>query len=338
MEKGKTILAKITIDTAILKDTANYDKNEEAINRYYADRIKASYCFRNANGLYFSVLNKQLKKFWKAFKDDKESLNLIIKVENASYDSLIQADNLRGSAEKKYYIDDRIPLVTNAEHLEENALLKLQKVLYIYLNWPKVPNLAWLFSEDKYIPVNNKDTFARLSNIPISEDSLPAQAMTVNSTAINSLHIAKTQEDNFQEFQTYKPASQGFNYQKIYNDVIDSVHKEWHEYLANAPAEVIASEPLIEKYEIAGKDSGSEYIYTIQIAACRVQISPQELRRLWDGTLPIRESQEEGWYKYTIGTFNTDELARQFLNSTKNSKFFIAVYKKNKRIRIIIPH
>jgi hypothetical protein len=62
----------------------------------------------------------------------------------------------------------------------------------------------------------------------------------------------------------------------------------------------------------------------------------QEQHSIFSGTEKINESLEDGWFKYTIGSFNTYQAARSFRNELKSKVkgIFVIAYYNGKRIKI----
>jgi hypothetical protein len=63
-----------------------------------------------------------------------------------------------------------------------------------------------------------------------------------------------------------------------------------------------------------------------------VQISAKELENIYNGTMPVQELREEGWFKYTIGHYKTWDEAEKLLNQVKVARAFIVAYKNGKRV------
>jgi hypothetical protein len=75
-----------------------------------------------------------------------------------------------------------------------------------------------------------------------------------------------------------------------------------------------------------------ELHYKIQIAASRQKLSRELLRKIYCGEQKVFLSYEEGWYKYSIGTYDTQEKAREAKDSLCVPGAFIVAYKDYKKI------
>jgi hypothetical protein len=76
------------------------------------------------------------------------------------------------------------------------------------------------------------------------------------------------------------------------------------------------------------------FLFRVQIAACRVPINQNVLKGIYQGTEKIIETNEDNWYKYTIGEFNTYRQARQLREATNVPGVFVVAYLNGKRIKI----
>jgi hypothetical protein len=329
-----------------LADTTLSEKEEEKIDNYYINRIKAAYCFRDANGITYGVLDKFIKEFWDKFKGDKETLGILIKIENAAYDSLLMADALRAKAEKEEMLIDKVPLVSHAEIIETKALFKLEKVLFAYMNWPDEPNIPWLFSEDKTNPRNlNAEKEIQLSSIQLEElDSYPYDTVPRATSIYSLLQISTNQIDSFNTFLRTKYPTKAESYlidfRKLNESVIDSLHKKWREYSFGGKlgADTVQSKlfaGINSKKSSNDEDQSSKgFSYKVQIAASRLKISNDEIKKIYSEKEKVTESFEDNRYKYTIGSFKHYKEAHVFLSSINVKGAFVIAYYNGKRIKI----
>jgi hypothetical protein len=332
LKKAQTFNAKAA---ALMDKVANAPANDTAkgIDNYnYPARINASFCFKNANGLQYVVYDKNIKAFWAANPAKKQSLAPLLNLENAMYDSLTKADGVRGKAEQEIYIDDKIPLLTRAEAIESAALFSLGKILYIYLCQPDNHNLAWVLSRDMALPALPVADTAKLAVVPAVAPDTSARLPVRNATKIYSLlHISDEQKGNFDEFLKNKYARnddpKSIDFEKLYNTVIDTLHKQWLGYtgfVKLAPdisktkqtnpgiSPVAAGEPLRPApastvASLAGVVASlpTDSFYRIQIAACREKLSPRQLKNHYRGDEQIKEVFIDHWFKYSIGAYKT---------------------------------
>jgi len=351
-KKGQSFLEKggSAPDAKTLADTTLSEKEEEKIDIFYINRIKATYCFRDANGITYNVLDKFIKEFWGKFKGNRESLAILIKVENAAYDTLLFADGLRANAERELMLIDKVPLVSKAEVLEAKALFKLEKVLYAYLNWPEEPNIPWLFSDDKTNP-KNLNAEIQLSSIQLEEfDSYPTDTVPRATSIYGLLHISENQVDSFNNFLRAKYPTKAESYlidfKKLDEAVIDSLHKKWREYSFGGKlgADTAQSKMFsnINKNVTLDKNMRIDpatqtnvgFYYKVQIAASRLKMPDQEIKNAYSGPEKVIETFEENRFKYSIGSFKHYKDAHIFLDSISVKGAFVIAYYNGKRIKI----
>ncbi len=87
-----------------------------------------------------------------------------------------------------------------------------------------------------------------------------------------------------------------------------------------------------EKEEKSRSLSG--VIFEVQIAASKKAIPNWQLKRIYKGGEQIKQRNYDGWYKYSVGNFNTYQEAKSFVRSTKVRGAFVVAYKNNQKIDI----
>ncbi|MBN1182259.1 MAG: OmpA family protein [Bacteroidales bacterium] len=73
-------------------------------------------------------------------------------------------------------------------------------------------------------------------------------------------------------------------------------------------------------------------IYRVQICAARKPVSEQSLKKKYNGDRPIYTFEEEGYYKYSIGDFDTYYDAKIVMKESKVQDAFIAAYDKEEKL------
>lgn len=73
-------------------------------------------------------------------------------------------------------------------------------------------------------------------------------------------------------------------------------------------------------------------IFKVQIAAHTMPLSQEYLNLIYKGTIPIDLVFEEGWYKYSIGRYNTFEDADLTRKECNIKKAFVVAYCEGKKI------
>ncbi|HLO57836.1 MAG TPA: SPOR domain-containing protein [Bacteroidales bacterium] len=76
-----------------------------------------------------------------------------------------------------------------------------------------------------------------------------------------------------------------------------------------------------------------EVIYRVQVAANRNQLSQRALSRMYYGNKNVEMINENGWYKYSVGDFNSYDEASRFRKSSGISSAFVVAYRKGTRFK-----
>jgi len=82
------------------------------------------------------------------------------------------------------------------------------------------------------------------------------------------------------------------------------------------------------------KQNRTELIYKIQIAASKTPLSISQLRKLYYADDIINTAVEGGWYKYSVGVFETYQEAKRFKLNIGVSDSFVVAYKKGVKIKV----
>jgi len=69
-----------------------------------------------------------------------------------------------------------------------------------------------------------------------------------------------------------------------------------------------------------------EKIFAVQIQASKVFIAPETFRNRFGLAEEVRYFKKDGWYKYVVGRYNTENDAKNLLNKLANRGFFITSY------------
>jgi tetratricopeptide (TPR) repeat protein len=91
-----------------------------------------------------------------------------------------------------------------------------------------------------------------------------------------------------------------------------------------------AIEEVKMKQELVQED----FVYRVQIAACKKEMGPKDLFKRYNGGDVIEHLFVEGWHKYTIGKFETFEEAAKYRNSCGVHDAFVVIFKGGYRLGI----
>ena len=74
--------------------------------------------------------------------------------------------------------------------------------------------------------------------------------------------------------------------------------------------------------------SDEEVIYRVQIAANRSELSQRALSKMYYGNKNVEMIIENGWYKYSVGDFETYKEASDFREASRISNAYVVAYRK----------
>jgi len=80
-------------------------------------------------------------------------------------------------------------------------------------------------------------------------------------------------------------------------------------------------------------DQKYSIVYRVQIAACKQALSNENLAKIYSGNNPINVSQENGWYRYSIGDFIYYNEAKESKDSCGVKEAFVMPYENGIRIQ-----
>lgn len=97
--------------------------------------------------------------------------------------------------------------------------------------------------------------------------------------------------------------------------------------------EEIAKEAIEETIEEPVVEPSENVFFTIQILAGKTKIADEKLKQAYSGPKEIMEMKGDGWFRYSIGKFNSIEKARE-VQKAQGVKGFIVAYKDGQRISV----
>ena len=106
--------------------------------------------------------------------------------------------------------------------------------------------------------------------------------------------------------------------------------------------EVVQAEPetiiaVIEKDDVKQEEKTVEpkkaVYFTVQILADKKPVSDSKIRTIYKGSLPVVENQGDGWYRYSLGKFDSYPAAKKALAESQ-VKGYVVAYKNSDRISV----
>lgn len=301
-----------------------------------------------SNELKFNVLSKSLSGFHSNYKGNPGEIEDLMRVEKSMYDSVAWVYEIRKESDRERSIIAKFPLLKRAGLIEDHAILKLEKLLYSYLNLPTAADLKWIHSPDLADPYRN-----------YSKNMNPEPSMKVGDTSYNThlkrameifnlMDISEHQLQFFNEFLAaqYPLPDSGVNFINVAYTSIDSLKLRWEGYLYTggkssdtAISNLLARIGNSKNSNLAGQDflktrSNLAFNYKIQVLASREKLGKDVIQKVYQGKEGVEENMEEGWYKYTIGNYKSYREARGVRDQLNIQGAFIVAYLNGKRIEV----
>jgi hypothetical protein len=76
------------------------------------------------------------------------------------------------------------------------------------------------------------------------------------------------------------------------------------------------------------------FIFRVQVVCCRVKLDDKTLKSIYTGNESVIETFEDGWYKYTVGAFQSYREAKRFKKESEIPGAFVVSYLNGKRVKI----
>jgi uncharacterized protein YbjQ (UPF0145 family) len=295
----------------------------------------------------YNQLSTKSKSIAKKLVDDEENANKLMDIADKYYQELAEYRIEVQKIEKK---NKRYKLYKKMEKVE-NAALQLRIEALDNFHEAAVRKYQ-LFQEDI------QKFYKQSSSAKIdSSKSLEKFAHDAFANAEVKVQIAYHTVNHGEQFDIYTRAyvleQIGLLYQhKIYamflnwNEfVLKHIDKEIESLLKNEPLNTYSEDKQITRDSIVYKEvlihdtiiiekEKPEIIYRVQIAASKVPVSIPELQKIYPSNGTIHTSIENGWYKYSVGMFNSYREAKKFKINIGVKDAFVVAYINNKRVNI----
>jgi len=336
--------------TALKKDIQAFEKKKEA------HRIK------------YKMYERHLKKFKKdSASGDMNTIKAKLLIEDADQ-FFYRASTLRNEAyNQASELEKKFEKLEKANNIENLGLEKVEKALTLYYSEGsdeqeagkeitkkdihRVDNEKIVVNRD--LLRNIKQTLRKVENRTFKDKFQNLQERdTVGGEQLVDLWYAYLYPD-----QTIQPSSELHEETKAPEDKVSEEVQTQEELAEKTQQQKETDEPNQErekeevvseaqesddKQTIKEKDKkkkvtekqkyASGLIYQVQIAADKKPLSQSTLRKLYDGDKQISRVVENGWYKYSIGDFNTFDNAEKFKNKLSTRDAFIVAYKDGERV------
>ncbi len=333
----------ILADPALNENSAT-KKSAQLESQARKKQVQASGLYEKCNEIKFTVYRKYIDKFWKAHPgQEADFLNAKLLEEQAS-DNYFQAISYRIEAKK---MDDeltKIEKLNEADDLEAQAIQKQVTALGAYHHITGTAEQVPL--DEREIPAVQEAPAETIGNVP--EATLPSR-LELNQAEIDRYNRYQAEG---QYIDTTLSTGQIAGLSAFETD---TVLRLWYDYIYGH--EALATEPLLattpdslkeglqarqapdagQSAEIGiitdeNKDqlvpADENVIYRVQVAANRSELSQRALSRMYYGNKQVEMINENGWYKYSVGDFDTYDEASKFRKSSGISNAYIVAYRK----------
>lgn len=234
----KKIIKADEINSKAAQLSAEADQILDDAKKAESKRLEASKLFHEAALIKYNVYEDNAKTFWKKFTGDKFPLEVARKAEAEAADSFKIADGIRKSVSKQKKFEDKLPLLVKAEAVEANALLKMQKTLYTYVNWPVSYNQNWIFTSDISVP---KPSSSAVKSIEAPKQAVPQKPIVKHddlagndSSIYGIVKVNEEQIDMFNEFlkKSYPAEVENYviNYRELDYSDVNKLRAAWDMY------------------------------------------------------------------------------------------------------------
>ncbi len=297
----------------------------------------------------YNQLNNKSKSIVKKLFADETSANKLMDIADKYYQELAE---YRTEVQKIEKQNKRYKLYKKMEKVESAALQNRIEALDNFHD--AAVRKYQLFKEDIQKFYNQSNT-AKIDTSKILEK----RAYNAFADAEVKVQIAYHTVNHEEQFDIYTKAyvleQIGILYQhKIYamflnwnTETAKHIDKEINALLKNEPLNfdmetdkhfvvkdsIVYKEVLVHDTIVIKKEN-PEIIYRVQIAASKLPVSITQLQKIYSANTPIYTSIENGWYKYSVGMFNTYSEAKKFKINIGVKDAFVIAYKNNKRIDI----
>jgi hypothetical protein len=296
------------------------------------DLVKAAELYDKSHEIKYTQYKNRLQKFWKTNPGSDTILINEKLLDEQATDDYFQALNHRVQAKNLHPGDEYLNEANVAAELEISSINRLVLALEGCYHITENPKEV---IESPSVPDIKQADAPEIQAVPEESDSIVINREIIDlyNRYMNEGQLADTSlsTGKFAGLTTFDA---------------DQVLAYWHEYrygnanldatvsLAHPDAVKNDSLPVKDEFVAIAVDSSSAgnlkgtVIYKVQIAARRSELTQRALSKMYTGNKSVEMINDNGWYKYSVGDFNTYQEADQFRKSTGISQAFVVAYKK----------
>jgi hypothetical protein len=299
----------------------------QADNDCYKRVLEASNFMLYATDYESELLHRNILFYKNKYQGDGWILDSLVAMELEAYDSLYHAETVRNKIKKRLPLGTQAAMILEAEELENKAISRLSRILYSFLSMPLEPDIAWLHSEDTLPPYPPLLPLDPIVDLPSNNN------LQLGNSIYATLQIPEQKIDQFNAFLE-KNQPEIMESILVGKDIpdkeqLDKIKKDWDSFNQQGQTAV-----KTETIDLNHMSSPAQFIYKVQIAACRTKLTQAFLKKVYRGPEEIMESFENNWFKYTIGSYGSYAEAKKLKDICKTRGAFIVSYLNGKRFKI----
>lgn len=345
------------IEKKIAKLESSAQKKQEQASSYYD----------KCHELKFIVYQDYIDQFWSSFEGDDSKYDNVRLIEEQADEYYFQALNYRVDAKSMQRGPAKIEMLTKANDLENQAIDKQITALGIYYGFDVEEVPSETTTQMQEMPADQTPEVAKPAvsdqqqtrqfestlpeDIVINQDIIDMYNRYIESGQYADTSYLRGEMTDITEFDREQILELWYRYrygeelplppdlQATAADSVETVAAEGElAQQAETAYQEEAEEPeAVEIGVVTDEDharivpADEEVIYRVQISANRTELSQRTLSRIYYGNKRVDMILEEGWYKYSVGDFDTFEEANEFRRSSGVDNAFIVAYRKGTR-------
>jgi len=323
------------------KDVKKNSKKTERLNDKALDYTEqALEKQKEANIITYKVYNKYINQGNNiSNKESSTKVKASLLVEQAEK-FFYQAEMLRidAYALPKDQKEEKIDILKKAQENERLGLEKQYEAYRIFYNIAKDDNLSTLVSKpgDTNVVINETLLNEYLNYLAKTNQTTTLEKIrgVAFSDSVSSADLRK-EWDNYL-YSAYEPLAQ----HEINDSTFIDAKEDEFMLSENDDTLIELSEPLKEKSSTQTKKeiTGKKEVYKIQIAADKKPISQGALQKIYSSDKKVEISEKDGWFKYSIGNFNSFDEAEAFKDQLGNENAFVVTINDAEDSKIDVSH
>ncbi|MBN2347948.1 MAG: hypothetical protein JXJ22_03870 [Bacteroidales bacterium] len=331
-------------------------------------QFEAALNYQNANEIKYKIYSAYAKKFRESNDNDNTDYVNYVLIEEQASEFYNQAADKRKKLARIKDNTSKLASISEIQELENNALEKLSSVLSIYYGVSSAISYPEPVTRD--IPQNNieeQEIYYPEAQAEVTENYYTPPEVSQPESTTGDIRLNENQIQKYQRYADDPSIPEPIVINKDGVGDITSFEKDrikdlWLAYQGDTTTvgvretELLAEElyePVPEAVAISEEEHEGAYeeeiavvegevdenlipadetvIYRVQLAADKTKLSQGMLQKLYYGNKNIEMINEGGWFKYSVGNFDTYKDADVFRKNAGLKEAFIVAYRKGTR-------